>query len=71
VRTGDGSVHLTLPKDFKANLDASTGDGRIHTDLPMQIQGEIGKRTLRATLNGGGPGLYIHTGDGSIELQQI
>jgi DUF4097 and DUF4098 domain-containing protein YvlB len=68
LRTSDGSVHLALPKDFKANLDASTGDGHISSELPVEIQGELTHRRIHGTMNGGGPAVTIHTGDGSIDL---
>jgi hypothetical protein len=71
VHTSDGSVHLALPKDFKASLDASTADGHITTDLPVQVQGEMSRRSIRGALNGGGPALMIRSGDGSIDLTAI
>jgi DUF4097 and DUF4098 domain-containing protein YvlB len=71
IRTVDGSVELTLPQDFQANLDASTRDGHISLGLPVSVQGNIGKTEVRGTLNGGGPALAIHTGDGSIHIESI
>lgn len=71
LATQDGSVRLALPRDFKANVDASTGDGHIRSELPLQMQGEVSHRRLQGTLNGGGPFVQIRTGDGSIELAGI
>jgi hypothetical protein len=71
IRTVDGSVELALPHDFQANLDASTGDGHITLGLPVEVQGNIGKTAVRGTMNGGGPTLTIHTGDGSIQIKSI
>ena len=68
IRTVDGSVDLALPHDFQANLDASTGDGHITLGLPVAVQGNIGKTEVRGAMNGGGPALTIHTGDGSIHI---
>ena len=69
IRTVDGSVELALPQGFQANLDASTGDGHITLALPVAVQGNIGKTEVRGTMNGGGPALTIHTGDGSIHIR--
>jgi hypothetical protein len=71
VETADGSVELALPQDFQANLDASTRDGHISLGLPVAVQGNIGKTEVRGTINGGGPALAIHTGDGSIHIKSI
>lgn len=68
IATKDGHVDVDIPKDLQANLDASTGDGRITLGLPVSMQGDIGKKSVHGTLNGGGPTLFIHTGDGSIRL---
>jgi len=68
VTSSDGSVEVTLPPDFKTNLDVSTSDGHITLDLPVQVQGELSKSHVHGTLNGGGPAFRIHTSDGSIRL---
>jgi Putative adhesin len=71
IATNDGRVDVDIPKDLPANLDASTSDGRITLGLPVSMQGEIGKKSVRGTLNGGGPTLFIHSSDGSIRLNGI
>jgi Putative adhesin len=68
LRTGDGSVDISLPADFQANIDATTGDGHISMGLPVTVEGTLSKSEVRAKMNGGGPTLTIHTGDGSIRL---
>lgn len=68
IRTGDGSVDLTLPGDFQANIDASTGDGHISLGMPVTIEGTFSNSQVHGKMNGGGPSLTIHTGDGSIRL---
>lgn len=66
LETGDGSVHLELPRDLGANLQLRSGDGSIHVDLPLTMQGTKGEHAVEGKLNGGGPFLEVHTGDGSI-----
>jgi hypothetical protein len=67
VHTGDGSVDLTLPNDFQANLDAHTNDGRISLGFHI-MEGAISKSEVRGKINGGGSLLTVRTGDGSIRL---
>ncbi|MBV8865651.1 MAG: DUF4097 family beta strand repeat protein [Acidobacteriaceae bacterium] len=71
VETGDGSVRLTVPRDLAADVQLATGDGSIHVDLPLTIEGTKTQHELRGKLNGGGPSLDVHTGDGSISLGSI
>jgi hypothetical protein len=71
IATKDGRVDVDIPKDLQANLDASTRDGHISLGLPVSMQGDIVKKTVHGAINGGGPLLYIHTGDGSIRLNAL
>ena len=71
IWTGDGGVELELPLDLAADLDVQTGDGHIDSDLPVEVQGSVGRNSLRGKLNGGGPRLEVHTGDGSIRLRRV
>jgi DUF4097 and DUF4098 domain-containing protein YvlB len=69
IVSGDGSVEVTLPKDLKADVDASSGDGRVSSELPLAVQGDFSQSRVHGKLNGGGAPLAIHTGDGSIRLR--
>jgi DUF4097 and DUF4098 domain-containing protein YvlB len=71
IATTDGRVEVEIPKDLQANLDASTNDGHITLGLPVSMQGDISKKSVKGTLNGGGSTLFIHSGDGSIRLNGI
>jgi Toastrack DUF4097 len=71
VETGDGSIHLKVPRELAATLQLRTGDGSIHTDLPLTVQGMKSEHEMHAKLNGGGPFLEVHTGDGSISIGAI
>lgn len=70
IVSGDGSVEVTLPKDLKADIDASSGDGHVSSDIPLVVQGNFSKSKVHGKLNGGGSTLSIHTGDGSIRLRE-
>jgi len=68
VQTGDGSVHLNLPKDLNANLELHTGDGRIQLDLPLTVTGMQSEHGVQGKLNSGGALVLVRTGDGSISV---
>lgn len=71
IWTGDGGVELELPLDLAADLDVHTGDGHIDSDLPVEVQGSMEPDSLRGKMNGGGPRLEVHTGDGSVRLRRV
>jgi Putative adhesin len=71
VRTTNARVDLSVPADFKANLNASTVNGRITSDLPITVQGDRDRQELRGTLNGGGPEMNIRTTNGAIRVSGI
>jgi hypothetical protein len=71
IRSSDGAVRLALPGDFKANLDATTSHGRITVNLPAEAKGNTSKSEFHGTLNGGGPSVVVHTGEGSIDLSGL
>ena len=68
IETGDGGIDLQVPDGFQADLDASSGDGRITLDVPLTVAGKVSHSKVRGQLNGGGPALVLHTGDGSIRI---
>ena len=70
IHTHDGSVRAAIPADLSADLDADTGDGHIDSDIAITVQGSMSRNHLRGAMNGGGPLLRIHTGDGSIHLSR-
>jgi hypothetical protein len=71
MRAGDGSIHLQLPADFSADLDALTGDGSIDFDMPIQMTGRVGGKTVHGRIGNGGAVLNLHTGDGSIRVDKL
>jgi DUF4097 and DUF4098 domain-containing protein YvlB len=70
VGSGDGSIEVALPGDLPVDIDATTGDGHISSDIPITVEGIISKSRVHGKMNGGGPTLTIHTGDGAIRLRQ-
>jgi hypothetical protein len=70
IRTGDGSVDISLPADLQADIDASTHDVHISLGIPVTVEGSFSKSQIHGKMNGGGQALTIHTGDGSIRLNK-
>ncbi|HZU41056.1 MAG TPA: DUF4097 family beta strand repeat-containing protein [Terriglobales bacterium] len=70
LMTRDGSVHVRLPADIAAELDARTGDGSINCEFPLGVSssGDEDSHAVRGKLNGGGPMLEIRTLDGRIDV---
>jgi hypothetical protein len=71
LHAADGSVTLSLPENFAADLDLRTGDGHINLDLPVTVEGQLGHKNIHGKLNGGDNLLTVHTGDGSIRLEKL
>jgi len=70
LRSGDGSVWLSLPDGLNADLEAHTGDGHITLDYPVTTSGEISGTHVRGKIGAGGPPLILHSGDGSIHISK-
>lgn len=83
LTTGDGSVVLTLPSVFHAELDAESSDGSVRASHPMLDDGRDGRRrgeggddrrerrrVLRARMGDGGKTLRVRTGDGTIRIER-
>jgi hypothetical protein len=66
----NGSVHVTLPADLKADVELSTTNGSVRSDFPITIFGSLEARHMRGTIGGGGIALRIDTVNGSIELRK-
>lgn len=84
ITTSDGSISLTLPGLFNAEVDAETSDGTVRTDHPLldtedrepRRDGEgrddrrERRRTLRTKMGDGGKILKIRSGDGTIRIER-
>lgn len=78
VTSGDGSITLTLPSSFNAQLDAETGDGSVRASHPgIRIEDESDseerrerrRRSLRTTMGQGGKVLRVRTRDGTVRIE--
>ena len=77
VTTGDGSILLSLPGDFAADLDAHTGDGRIGVEqidekgASTSQKDESERSTVRTKIGAGGQPLRLRTGSGRITVKTL
>ena len=67
AKTSGGSISMRVPTSIKASLNASTSGGSVNCELPLTTS-EIGKTSLRGTVNGGGPEILARTSGGSIRI---
>ena len=82
--TMNGSIDVTLPADFKANVKLTADHGEIYSDFDFKLGGSVtqrndtadGKfrvridRTLTGTINGGGAEATFHTFNGRIYIRK-
>lgn len=69
LRTADGSIELSLPRDTDAELDATSADGRILNHL-SRFEGSERKNRLRGKIGSGGASIVVTTLDGRITLKE-
>jgi hypothetical protein len=69
VQTTNGGVTLTVPEDFRANLETGTVNGSFNTDLPITLRGQLRSRRITTELNGGGPSIRLVTTNGGVRLR--
>ncbi|OGG43223.1 MAG: hypothetical protein A3F84_21545 [Candidatus Handelsmanbacteria bacterium RIFCSPLOWO2_12_FULL_64_10] len=69
----NGYIHITLPADVRADLEAFTTHGSITCELPISLENETGKRSkvgdrMEGKINGGGLPLDLRTTNGDIRI---
>jgi len=69
VKTSGGSITAYLAKDVAVNLSAKTSGGRVSSEF--SVNGQIEKRSIKGTINGGGPELALKTSGGSVRVKEI
>ena len=69
LRTMNGGVNLTIPRDYNASLETGTTNGGMRIEFPITVQGLIGKR-IRTQLGTGGPLVSVTTTNGGVKVSQ-
>lgn len=71
LRTSNGSIRTDLPPNLRGTLSVRTSNGRVETNLDgvTLTNPRWSKRSIEATLNGGGAGrISAETSNGSVTL---
>jgi hypothetical protein len=68
--TVNGSVTISLPANFGAQLELSTVNGSVSTDFPITISGSLSNRRIRGTVGDGKTRLRASTVNGSVNLRK-
>jgi DUF4097 and DUF4098 domain-containing protein YvlB len=71
LRTGDGHVHLKLPSDLGADLDAHSSDGDVHVGFEAVDLDKDKDNSFRGKINGGGISIQVRSGDGDIRVSKM
>jgi len=69
VKTSGGSITAYLAKDVAVDVSAKTSGGRVSSEFA--VKGDIEKRSIKGTINGGGAKLQLKTSGGSVRLKEI
>ena len=69
LTTSGGSVTAYLSPSIAVDIDASTSGGRVSSNI--DVNGKIKKRSIKGTINGGGPRLTLKTSGGSVSIKEI
>jgi len=68
--TSNGAVSIRLPRDARFTVDAETSNGGVKSDFAVD-GGRPGRHSLKGTVNGGGPTLYIRTSNGGVHIREV
>ena len=67
--TTNGGVHVTVPTNYSANLDASTQNGGLDVGFPIRVQGQVGRR-VSTQLGAGGAPIRLTTTNGGVSVRR-
>lgn len=71
LATTGGSIQVRLAPNVAVDVHAKTSGGRVRLEEGIRVEGEVERRRLSGTINGGGPSLSLRTSGGSIVLQPL
>jgi DUF4097 and DUF4098 domain-containing protein YvlB len=68
LRTGDGDITIYANQSIQANVDFSGEEVQMASGFLLS-EGRVSENGAQGVLNGGGPTLHAHTGDGTISIR--
>lgn len=69
LHTTNGSIKLSIPEYYSAELEAGTVNGGMKIDFPVKVQGWI-KKSIETTLGEGGAPIKARTINGSVKIKR-
>jgi DUF4097 and DUF4098 domain-containing protein YvlB len=70
VESENGSVHVRVPADFAAHIDARSETGSMAVDFPVTVQGRLDPHHITTDIGGGGPAIRISSENGSVSIEK-
>ncbi|HUI31668.1 MAG TPA: DUF4097 family beta strand repeat-containing protein [Candidatus Acidoferrales bacterium] len=70
LTTTNGSINVSCPENINADVSAHTTNGNISSEFPVTIQGSFNNKSFEGQINKGGSHIYLHTTNGSIEINK-
>jgi len=69
VKSVNGGVHLSLPPNYSAHLEAGTTNGRVSSDIPeLATPNEKRPKQIGVSLGNGGPTVRVITTNGGVHI---
>jgi DUF4097 and DUF4098 domain-containing protein YvlB len=69
VRSVNGGVHLAMPPNYSAHLEAATTNGRVSSDIPeLATPNEKRPKQIGVSLGSGGPTVRVITTNGGVHI---
>ncbi|MCP2604498.1 DUF4097 domain-containing protein, partial [Candidatus Aminicenantes bacterium AC-708-M15] len=70
LNSHSGNVRMEIPSDSAFDLEASTFSGKIKSEFEITVSGEISKRKITGSVNGGGADIDLSSFSGNIILKK-
>lgn len=69
LTTSGGSITAYLVENIAVDLTARTSGGRVRSEF--DVNGDIDKKSIVGSINGGGPKLVLKTSGGSVQVNKL
>jgi len=70
LNSHSGDVYIKIPPDAAFDLEASTFSGKIKSEFEITVSGEISRRKITGSVNGGGADIDLSSFSGNIILKK-
>ncbi len=69
ARALNGVITFKPPRDYSAQVDASTLNGVVHSNIPLTVKGKTSRRHLKGMIGDGQGSLHLRSLNGVISIQ--